>query len=309
MIEPMQGETLARVMRNGMVESVHSGHLIELDRDGSVVRSLGSVHLPIYPRSAVKSLQAAAMVRNGLKLTPKQLAVVCASHSGSEEHFEVIRSILIGASLDESALRNATDKPLGEKERIAWGDKAPTQMAQNCSGKHAGMLATCVANGWDLETYTSPTHPLQVAIIAEFEKLAREKMQFITADGCGAPLFAFSTVGLAQAIHTITISDDPVYQEVLHAQRTHPEMVGGNNRLNTRQMQAIPGLFMKEGAESVMVMSVPDGRTLALKVADGNYRPLGPIVHATLKSWGFNSPDETVNVIGGGKVVGTVEPA
>ena len=87
-------------------------------------------------------------------------------------------------------------------------------MAQNCSGKHAGMLATCVVNGWDLETYTSPKHPLQVAIIAEFEKLAREKMQFITADGCGAPLFAFSTVGLAQAIHTITISDDPVYQEI-----------------------------------------------------------------------------------------------
>jgi L-asparaginase II len=308
-MEPMQGDVLARVTRNGMVESVHTGHLIELDKDGSVLRSIGSVHIPIYPRSSVKSLQAAAMVRLGLKLTAKQLALVCASHSGSTEHFDVVRSILASAGKDESAFRNARDLPLGEKEKRAWGDQEPSQIAQNCSGKHAGMIATCVINGWPTDNYTDASHPLQIAIKDEIEKLAREKVQFTTSDGCGAPLFAFSIAGLAQAIHTMTISDDPIYQEVMNAQREFPEMVGGIGRLNTRQMQAVDGLFMKDGAEGVMVASVRDGRTLAMKVADGSMRPIGPVVHATLKKWGFNSPDETINVLGGGKVVGSVEPA
>ena len=301
-----RGDTIAEVVRAGLVESVHSGHLVELNESGQIIKSLGSIHVPIYPRSSVKALQASAMVRAGLKLKPEQLAVVCASHSGSEEHFKVIRSILADHKLDESAFRNATDTPLGEKERRAWGDKAPTQLAQNCSGKHAGMLATCVVNGWDRNTYTDPNHPLQRLIISEFETLAREKVQYLTADGCGAPLFALSLAGLAQAIHTITISTDPVHQEVVNACRANPLMIAGEGRLTTRLMRAVPGLFMKEGAEGVEVLSMPDGRTLVIKCADGSWRPIGPIITATFKRWGVEAPDENVYVYGGGKVVGQV---
>ena len=302
-----EGEVIAQVIRAGLVESVHHGHLIELDSSGDVVRTLGSVHAPIYPRSSVKSMQASAMVRAGLKLKPEQLAVVCASHSGSEEHFKVITSILTDHGLDVTAFRNATDTPLGEKERRAWGETAPTQLAQNCSGKHAGMLATCVVNGWDTDNYTSPEHPLQKLIVEEFETLAREKVQFLTADGCGAPLFALSLTGLARAIHTITVSDDPVYQEVVSACRANPLMIAGEGRLTTRLMRAVPGLFMKEGAEGVEVLSMPDGRTLVIKCADGSWRPMGPIVTATFKKWGVEAPDENVYIYGGGKVVGQVE--
>lgn len=302
-----RGETIAEVVRAGLIESVHSGHLLELDSSGQVVKSIGSVHIPVYPRSSVKSLQAAAMVRAGLKLKPEQLAVVCASHSGSEEHFRVITSILADHGLDESALRNAVDYPLGEPERRAWGDKEKTQLAQNCSGKHSGMLATCVVNGWDTNTYTDPDHPLQKLIVAEFETLAREKVQYLTADGCGAPLFALSIAGLAQAIHTITVSDDPVYQEVVSACRANPLMIAGEGRLTTRLMRAVPGLFMKEGAEGVEVLSMPDGRTLVIKCADGSWRPMGPIITATFKRWGVEAPDESVYVYGGGKVVGQIE--
>lgn len=308
-MEAMQGELLARVTRNGMVESVHTGHLVELNQQGSVVHSVGSIHIPIYPRSSVKSLQAAAMLRSGLKINTEQLALVCASHSGSEKHFEVVRSILNDAGVDESALGNAIDFPLGEKERRAWGDRPASQIAQNCSGKHAGMIATCVVNGWAIDSYTDDDHPLQIAIKDEIEKLVRERVQFTTQDGCGAPLFAFSLSGLAQAIYTMTVSDDPIYQEVMSAQRKHPELVGGVGRLNTRQMQGVEGLFMKDGAEGVIVASVRDGRTLALKIADGSMRAIGPIVHSTLKKWGFDSPEESVKVFGGGKVVGSIEPA
>ncbi len=297
---------LAEVVRNGLVESIHSGYLVEIGSDGSVSRAMGDVKHPVYPRSAIKTLQASAMVRAGLKLSPEQLAIVCASHSGSEDHFRIIRSVLAGAGLDESALGCALGKPIGTDEALAWGDKESTRLAMNCSGKHSGMLATCVVNGWDIKSYLSPSHPLQVAIAKEIETLVGEPLQYETADGCGAPLWAYSTQGLARAIHTLTVSTDPVHQEVVAAHRAFPIMTGGIGRLGTRMMQAVPGLVMKEGAEGVLIFSVPDGRACAIKFADGSFRAAGPVAAAMLKGWGISSPDERVDVLGGGNVVGQV---
>jgi L-asparaginase II len=300
------GELLAELVRNGVVESVHSGHLVEIGADGTVLRARGSVDLPIFPRSSVKVFQASGMVRAGLKLTPKQLAVVCSSHSGSAEHFEVILSILASVGLDESALRCATGYPIDEKERRAWGEKPATQLAMNCSGKHSGMIAASVAAGWDRESYTDPSHPLQQLIAEEIKNLTGEPLQHVAADGCGAPLFAVSTLGLARAVHAFTLSDDPVHQEVMAACRAFPEMTGGKGRLHSKLMQEIPGFFMKDGAEGVNVFSMPDGRSCAIKFADGSYRPSGPVVTAVLRGWGVDTPDERVDVLGGGKVVGEI---
>ncbi len=303
------GELLAELVRSGVVESIHTGHLVEIGADGSVLRAHGSVDLPIFPRSSVKVFQASGMVRAGLKLTPKQLAVVCSSHSGSAEHFETILSILQSVGLDEAALRCATGFPLDEKERLAWGDKPATQLAMNCSGKHSGMIAASVAAGWDRETYTDPSHPLQQLIAAEIVALTGEPLQHVAADGCGAPLFAVSTLGLARAIHNFTISTDPVHQEVMAACRAFPEMTGGVGRLHTKLMQTIPGFFMKDGAEGVNVFSMSDGRSCAIKFADGSYRASSPVVTAVLKAWGVDTPDERVDVLGGGKVVGEIRAA
>jgi len=300
------GELLAELVRSGVVESIHTGHLVEIGADGTVLRARGSVDLPIFPRSSVKVFQAAGMVRAGLKLTPKQLAVVCSSHSGSAEHFEVILSILNSVGLDETALRCATGFPYDEKERRAWGEKPATQLAMNCSGKHSGMIAASVAAGWDRETYTDPAHPLQQLIANEITTLTGEPLQHVAADGCGAPLFAVSTLGLARAIHNFTKSTDPVHQEVMAACRAFPEMTGGKGRLHSRLMLEIPGFFMKDGAEGVNVFSMPDGRSCAVKFADGSYRASGPVVSAVLKSWGVDAPDERVDVLGGGKVVGEI---
>lgn len=303
------GELLAELVRSGLVESIHTGHLVEIGADGSVLRAHGSVDLPIFPRSSVKVFQASGMVRAGLKLTPKQLAVVCSSHSGSAEHFETILSILQSVGLDETALRCATGFPIDEKERLAWGTKPATQLAMNCSGKHSGMIAASVAAGWERETYTDPSHPLQQLIAAEIVALTGEPLQHVAADGCGAPLFAVSTLGLARAVHNFTISTDPVHQEVMAACRAFPEMTGGVGRLHTKLMQAIPGFFMKDGAEGVNVFSMPDGRSCAIKFADGSYRASGPVVTAVLRAWGVETPDERVDVLGGGKVVGEIRAA
>ena len=304
MSNDFRGEVLAELTRNGLVESIHTGHLIMLNADGSVHKIKGSVEMPIFPRSSVKCMQASAMVRNGLKLEPRLLALVEASHSGAQMHQDGVLEILASVGLNESDLQCAFDKPLGDAERIAWGDKAATRLAMNCSGKHAGMLATCVANGWDIKTYLNADHPLQVAVLAEIESLAGAKVSNKTFDGCGAPLFALTTRELANAIRNITISKDPVHVEVMNAARTHPEMVAGEGRLTTRTMKSVPGLFMKEGAEAVEVASMADGRTLVFKISDGSWRAFGAIMHAALLDWGITTAEEAFNVYGGANIVG-----
>jgi L-asparaginase II len=297
---------LAEYVRDGVVESEHRGFLVALNTDGSIFKSLGDVETKIFPRSTVKCAQASAMVRSGLDLEPRLLALAQSSHSGADIHMDGAREILASVGLSESALQCALDRPLGDAERRAWGEKPPTQIAMNCSGKHAAMLATCVKNGWPTETYLEQSHPLQLAIKAELEKLAGETISLTSTDGCGAPLFLLSLIGLARAVRAITISTDPVHQSVMSAARAFPEMVGGVGRHNTEMMQQVPGLFMKDGAEAVNVCSLADGRTFVFKVSDGSLRAFRTIVHACLKDFGIDTPLTLEKVMGGPRVIGTI---
>ena len=300
------GEVLAKVTRGDLVESLHLGHLIVLNADGSTYLSKGSPELPIYPRSAIKSLQAAAMLKAGLKVEENELAIICASHSGSQSHIDLVTKMLATRSISTSQLKNAVDKPLGEKEKIAWGDKQPSQLAQNCSGKHAGMLITCQQNGWEMNTYLELNHPLQEAIKSEIETLAGEKVSATSVDGCGAPLFAISLIGLARAISNLVKSKDALYQQIVLACTKYPELVAGDGRLTTRMMQAVPGLFMKEGAEGVQVCVLSDGRVTAIKIIDGSWRPIAAIIMEIFKRWAIEMPDESLKIYGGEHIVGSV---
>ena len=297
---------LAEYVRDGVVESEHRGFLVALNADGSIFKSLGDVETKIFPRSTVKCAQASAMVRNGLDLEPRLLALAQSSHSGADIHMDGAREILASVGLSESALQCALDRPLGDAERRAWGEKPPTQIAMNCSGKHAAMLATCVKNGWPIESYLEQSHPLQLAIKAELEDLAGETISLTSTDGCGAPLFLLSLIGLARAIRAITISSDLVHQSVMSAARAFPEMVGGVGRHNTEMMQQVPGLFMKDGAEAVNVCSLTDGRTFVFKVSDGSLRAFRTIVHACLKDFGIDTALTPEKVMGGPRVIGTI---
>jgi len=297
---------LAEYVRDGVVESEHRGFLAVLNADGSIFKSLGDIDTKIFPRSTVKCAQASAMVRSGLVLEPRLLALAQSSHSGAAMHMDGAREILASVGLDEGALQCATDRPLGDAERRAWGDKEPVQIAMNCSGKHAAMLATCVKNGWPIESYLDANHPLQLAIKKELEDLAGETITLTSTDGCGAPLFLISVIGLTRAIQAITLSTDPVHQSVMNAARTFPEMVGGVGRHNTEMMQQVPGLFMKDGAEAVNVCSLADGRAFVFKVSDGSLRAFRTIVHACLKDFGIDTPLTPEKVMGGPRVIGTI---
>lgn len=299
----MLGEVLAEVTRSGVVESVHAGHVVLLNADGSIFFQMGDPTLQIYSRSSLKSIQASAMVRAGLDIEPRLLALVCASHAGMPMHQQGAQAILAKAGLDEYSLQCILDRPLDEELRRTAD---PTRLAMNCSGKHAGMLATCVINGWPTTNYLDPTHPVQLAIKAEVESMSGEAVTVTSTDGCGAPLFLFSLIGLARAIHNLTISADPVHQSVVQACRDFPEMISGPGRLSTRMMQNIDGLFMKEGAEAVNVASLPDGRTLAIKISDGNQRAMPAITAAALAKFGIDAHETPVDVLGAGLPIGII---
>ena len=297
---------LAELVRSGLIESTHSGHLILLAADGSDLLTLGDVEAEIYPRSAIKSLQAAAMVRAGLNLNDEQLALVCASHGGTNRHQEVALEILQSVGLSESDLQNTPDAPLDREARIKWGDKPATSLAANCSGKHSGMLATCVVNGWDIKTYRDVDHPLQLAIAREITELIGKSIDRVSIDGCGAPLFSMSTRSIAVAARKMRIDSDPVFTRVISAGLKHPEMILAEGAFDTRMMRAVPGLFVKGGAESVMLASLADGSAIAWKISDGSNRANGPLMKAALAKFGINIEGEAVDVLGGGKVVGSL---
>ena len=297
---------LAELVRSGLIESTHSGHLILMAADGSELLTLGDVDAEIYPRSAIKSLQAAAMVRAGLELNDEQLALVCASHGGTERHQEVALQILQSVGLSESDLQNTPDAPLDRKARIKWGDMPATSLAANCSGKHSGMLATCVVNGWDIKTYRNADHPLQIAIAKEITELIGESIDRVSVDGCGAPLFSMSTRSIAVAARKMRIDSDPVFAKVISACLKHPEMILAEGAFDTRMMRAVPGLLVKGGAESVMLASLADGSAIAWKISDGSNRAKGPLMKAALGKFGINLEGEAVNVLGGGNIVGSL---
>jgi len=297
---------LAELVRSGLIESTHSGHLILLAADGSDLLTLGDVEAEIYPRSAIKSLQAAAMVRAGLNLNDEQLALVCASHGGTSRHQEVALEILRSVGLSESELQNTPDAPLDREARIKWGDKPATSLAANCSGKHSGMLATCVVNGWDIKTYRDIDHPLQLAIAREITELIGKSIDRASIDGCGAPLFSMSTRSIAVAARKMRIDSDPVFARVISAGLKHPEMILAEGAFDTRMMRAVPGLFVKGGAESVMLASLADGSAIAWKISDGSNRVNGPLMKAALAKFGINIEGEAIDVLGGGNVVGSL---
>jgi L-asparaginase II len=221
----------------------------------------------------------------------------------------VALQILKEAGLDENALQCVVDRPLGIAERKEWGDKEPTRLAMNCSGKHAGMLATCVINNWPIDSYLSPEHPLQQAIRKEMETLAEEQMAKVSTDGCGAPLFLMTMRGLARAFYNLATSTDPVHKKVIAACLANPEMIAGIGRGDTELMKLVPGLFMKIGAEGVQSAFLPDGRTVVFKVSDGSERAHQVILQDSFAKLGEKFEVKHPEVLGGGKVIGEIKAA
>jgi L-asparaginase II len=304
---------VAEVVRSGAVEGVHFGAVVVLGPDGEIASALGDPHQVMYPRSAAKPMQAAGMLRLGLELPDDLLALVCASHSGEPVHVDGVRRILAGCGLGESALQNTPRLPgyrPAAREVVRAGG-AEASVYADCSGKHAGMLATCVSNGWPTQTYLEPTHPLQAALRSAFEESVGEPSGHVGVDGCGAPIWTCTLTGLARAFRAaVTLPSGHPLRVAADAMRRHPELVGGTDRDVTGFMRAVPGLLAKEGAEGVYAAALPDGSAVALTVSDGAHRAAQPALAAALVRAGVDPAAvahlATVPVLGHGVPVGEV---
>jgi L-asparaginase II len=316
---------LAVQTRDGLVESIHYGSLIATAPDESadgglrMLFSAGDPLAPFYPRSSLKPLQAVAMVGAGLDLPADLLALTAASHSGAAMHRDGALRILEMHGLTADALENSTDLPYGTDEREEWlrdGGTA-TQLAQNCSGKHAAMAATCVINGWPVRGYLDPGHPLQQLVASTVRKLTGEEPTHTSTDGCGTPLFALTLRGMARAFGRMAsaVLTDPESPDaaVGRAMMQHPEMVAGVGRDVTELMRLAPGLLAKDGFEGVQLVGLPDGRAVAVKISDGGDRARMPVTVRALEALDVDTAPlagiATGAVLGGGRSVGLLQAA
>lgn len=288
---------LVEVRRGFIVEAIHRGAIVALEPDGKIIAELGDIDMMTSTRSAIKPFQAIPFITSGaadrFSITQRELAVVCASHNGEAFHTETVAALLARIGLDESALRCGAHPPYHDDtaKQLERQGAAFTQLHNNCSGKHTGMLATCVHLNLQTENYTAKDHPVQQQIFSLFTRLAGLDENIATAiDGCSAPTFGvplcslaltFARLVEAAADHNRVAETgspspfqvehlDPQFAEaarrVMHAiaarrivaaMTSYPEMVAGSARLDTDLMRAARGaLICKVGAEAVFCVGV-----------------------------------------------------
>ena len=294
---------LATVTRNDIAESTHLGDLVVCDTAGRIVFSLGDPERLAYYRSSGKPLQALSVVQSGaadqFAFTDTELAVCCASHHGSRMHVLTVQGILEKLGLDETDLLCGVHEPgdPAERNRLIKAGEAPGPLHNNCSGKHAGMLATARALGAPVAGYLALDHPVQQHIAASLALatgLPAEELHF-APDGCGAPV-------LAAPLHAIAVSyarlanprDMPAgfaaaARRIVQAMAAAPQMISGPGAFNTELLDAANGhLVAKGGAEGLYAVGIADprGLGLAVKIADGSARALPPVVVKALRQLG-----------------------
>jgi L-asparaginase II len=258
---------VAELWRDGVVESRHRGIAALTSPTGDVLAAKGSAKRLIYPRSAVKPLQVVAMQRAGLAARPELLAIAAASHYGTAEHVSLVSELLASVGLTDTALQCPTAWPSSQMARATASE--PSRLTFNCSGKHAGFLATCVAAGWPTDNYLDPASPIQGLVAQVLEEYSGEPILKSTTDGCGAPLHMMTVAGLARAFGRLAANRDPVIAAML----ANPWIVGDHSTPDAAFLRQ--GFLAKLGAEGVFAVATPDGHGVAVKIADGSLRAAG----------------------------------
>ena len=296
-----QPAPLVEVLRGAIVESRHRGHVAAVDGDGHMVASLGQPRTVTFMRSSAKPHQAIPLVASGaaerFQFTDAEVAIVCGSHSGQDVHAETVAGMLRKMGLDETALRCGTHEPFDTETARALQERReqPGALRNNCSGKHAGMLALALHLGAPVETYDRPDHPVQRAALETVSRFSGVPADEIAlgVDGCGVPVFALPVSAMALMYARLVAPPEEFDVEthaactrIVRAVTARPEMVGGTReRFDTGLMEAARGrLVSKVGAEGVYTAGVlpcedwPRGLGVAFKIEDGEDRRARPVV-------------------------------
>lgn len=284
----MNNPILIEVTRGPLVESAHRGALVLADSHGHVALQLGDIDRPVYPRSSVKALQCLPLIETGAAdrfgFGAEEIALACASHSGSERHAAIAAGMLARAGLEECALGCGAHAPMGEgaARALILKSETPSQLHNNCSGKHAGMLATAKHLGEPLAGYWEPSHPVQLrvrAVIAEMSGIPVGD-DVLGIDGCAVPTWAIPLRSLARMFATLGTGEGlsqtrrAAVERIMKSCWAEPELVAGPGRADSVVMRRLPGeVFLKTGAEGVYCGSFPRlGLGFALKIDDGTKR-------------------------------------
>jgi len=279
------------------VENQFLGWALAVDTRGTChVSTVNAENLSTFIRSAAKPFQALPLLLTDAvnHLTEQQLAIACASHAGRQEHIDVVRSLLKQADLEESALQCGEDWPvdMGERIRLKQESVPASRIFHNCSGKHAGMLFCCRQQGWPVENYLDPQHPLQRMILQQLKELTGLADIPVAVDGCGAPVFYLPLSAMAKLYAHLAV--DEKFQAIRNAMSHHPELIGGLGRVDTVLMQVTQSrLIAKVGADGVLCVSnTQNGQGLALKIGDGSAEIRNFAIIKLLMKWGWLSQQE-----------------
>jgi len=304
------------VVRSGLVEALHPVTAAAVDPHGRVLATLGDdLERPFYARSASKPLQGAVAQAAGADLVPEELAVVCASHGGQPIHVAYVRSILAGAGLSEDDLVCPPAWPMTEsaaRRAAVSGHDRPLPVFHNCSGKHSGMLRACVASGWSLD-YPRFDHPLQRRIAGFLTEMCRCPTEPAGVDGCGVPAFRTTVVGLAGAFARLAV--EPDLAPIRTAMARFASLTSDGDRREARLARWFPAA-VKGGAQGCLGVAWYGGLGVAAKSWSGDPAPAAVAAVELLRRLAVlpDSPFEQLAevsrppVLGGGEVVGTLEP-
>ena len=311
---------LVRVVRSGLVESIHVGHVAVCDVDGRLIASAGDAARPVFARSCMKPLQASVSLSAiGEALPERELAIMCASHNGEPVHVGVVRAVLERAGLEPDALRNPPGWPL-DPDAMASA-QLPHKLLHNCSGKHAGMLLACVRAGWNPETYLRASHPLQRRVRRAVLRATGLAEIETGVDGCGVPVHGMPLRSMATLFARLSRPERlgelaPAVEEATAAMRAEPYLVGGRHRVDTDLMRLTGDVLAKSGAEGLECAALlTSGLGVAVKIEDGGSRAGAPALLAALRELSALSAEQLRGlapyvappVLGGGDRVGAME--
>jgi L-asparaginase II len=313
----MTAVPLVRVVRSGFQESVHLGSVAVADADGRLLASAGDHGRVAFARSSMKPLQAAVSLSLiDEDLSDRQVAVMCASHSGEQVHVETVESILRRGDMDPQALRCPPARPLDPEAAMAVPEPEPR--FHNCSGKHAGMLLASARRGFDVARYPEPEHPLQHEVLSAVAIAAGREPGAIGVDGCGVPVHALPLPSLATVYARLVRPErlDGFSRQAARAvrsMRAEPYLVAGKDQVCTAVMETVAGVVVKVGAEGLVCAAIEQrGIGVAVKIEDGGPRALGPAILRALSLLEALGPDQAdalaghvrPDVLGGGRPVG-----
>jgi L-asparaginase II len=277
---------LVQVVRSGLVESVHLGDVAVCDANGRLLASIGDPDHAAFARSCMKPLQAAVSLSAiDVEVPDTEVAVMCSSHNGEAVHVRAVRSLLRRGSLTEADLQTPAARPFDAEAAVRT--RRPEPILHDCSGNHAGILVASARAGWSIATYRSRRHPYHRRLLPLIRELAGAD-PVVGVDGCGIPVHGLPLRAHATMYARLATTSDPFIDRAIAAMRSEPYLVGGRDRVDTAIMQAVPDLVVKEGAEALdCAASVTAGVGIAVKIADGGYRAVGPATVAVLDQLGL----------------------